>query len=87
MSLVCVIAKAQMVSADEEGMCKITYQDDAGDKINISDDEDLAEAYEVARDYLNNQLKLVIESVSNPMSKSFIRLPKVPEKKEVKKQE
>ena len=61
-----------MVSGDEEGMCKITYKDDAGDKINISDDEDLTEAYEVARDYLNNQLKLVIESVSNPMSKSFV---------------
>ena len=43
-----------MVSGDEEGMCKITYKDDAGDKINISDDEDLIEAYEVGREYLNN---------------------------------
>ena len=63
------------MSSNEEGMPKITYNDDAGDQISISDDEDLTEAYEVARDYLNNQPKILIQSLSNYIGKSFIRLP------------
>ncbi len=38
----------------------ITYQDDTGDVINLSDDEDLQAAYEVAENFMNRQLKLTV---------------------------
>lgn len=36
------------------------YTDNTGDYINVSDDEDLNEAYEVAQSELNGQLKITI---------------------------
>jgi hypothetical protein len=38
----------------------ITYADNTGDCINVSDDEDLQEAYDVAQSELKGQLKLSI---------------------------
>jgi hypothetical protein len=38
----------------------ITYADNTGDVINVSDDEDLNEAYDVAQSELKGQLKLSI---------------------------
>ena len=39
----------------------LQYQDDTGDIINVSDDEDLHAAYEVADDALGGQLKLEVK--------------------------
>lgn len=39
----------------------ITYTDDTGDIINVSDDEDLLAAFEVAETCLNGQLKLAVK--------------------------
>lgn len=38
------------------------YTDNTGDYINVSDDEDLNEAYEVAQSELNGQLKITIQA-------------------------
>ena len=39
----------------------VTYEDDTGDTINLSDDEDLLAAYDVAENHISNkQLKLKI---------------------------
>lgn len=43
----------------------LTYKDDTGDIINVSDDEDLHAAYEVAEDALEGQLKLEIKERLN----------------------
>ena len=40
----------------------ITYEDSTGDAINVSDDEDLQEAYDVAQSELKGQLKLSIKA-------------------------
>jgi hypothetical protein len=40
----------------------ITYADSTGDAINVSDDEDLQEAYDVAQSELKGQLKLSIQA-------------------------
>jgi hypothetical protein len=42
---------------------KITYKDEAGDIICVQDDDDLTEAYEVAIECFEGQLKLYIELV------------------------
>lgn len=39
----------------------ITYTDDTGDVINVSDDEDLLAAFEVAETCLNGQLKMSVK--------------------------
>ena len=41
-------------------MMEITYADDVGDLINVSDDEDLSVAYEVAENYMNCQIKFQV---------------------------
>jgi hypothetical protein len=43
----------------------ITYTDNTGDEINVSDDEDLIEAYDVAENALGGQLQLNIRSSLN----------------------
>lgn len=43
------------------GNYQITYTDDTGDIINVSDDEDLQAAYEVAESSMGNQLKLNVQ--------------------------
>lgn len=49
---------AKSVKADRFA---VTYEDDTGDTINLSDDEDLLAAYDVAENHiLNKQLKLKI---------------------------
>jgi len=42
-------------------MLQITYEDDGGDIINVSDDEDLLSAYEIAESSMNGQLKFKVE--------------------------
>lgn len=42
-------------------MMEITYTDDVGDVINVSDDEDLFVAYEVAESSMNNQIKFLVQ--------------------------
>ena len=39
------------------------YKDDAGDEINVSQDDDLLEAYDVARESMGGHLKLIIKEV------------------------
>jgi hypothetical protein len=43
-----------------KGHFELTYQDDTGDTINVSDDDDLMAAYDVAENFMNRQLKLQI---------------------------
>ena len=45
----------------KSGHFSITYKDETEDIINISDDEDLLAAYDVAETSLNRKLKLVIQ--------------------------
>jgi hypothetical protein len=49
-----------------KGQYSITYVDDTGDTINVSDDEDLQTAYEVAENSMNRHLKLQIKRRENP---------------------
>jgi hypothetical protein len=59
----------------------ITYTDNAGDVINVSDDEDLVEAYEVAEHAFGGQLQLNIRSSLNesviedklPITQSYVQ--------------
>lgn len=62
------IVKAQMCNGKNQQLdhliktetyC-IQYVDDTGDVINVSDDEDLHTAYDVAENFLGKQLKLQI---------------------------
>lgn len=59
---------AQLIA---QGHFTITYEDDGGDIIQVSDDEDLMAAYDVAENFLNRQLKLQIK----PDEASAIREP------------
>ena len=57
--------KAQMSKGEaqqfvKDGQFAITYEDDTGDVINVSDDDDLQSAYEVAESCMNKQLKFKI---------------------------
>lgn len=45
----------------QSGQYQIVYEDDTGDIINLSDDEDLLAAYEVAESSMGRQLKLQIQ--------------------------
>ena len=45
----------------QSGLYQIVYEDDTGDIINLSDDEDLLAAYEVAETSMGRQLKLQIQ--------------------------
>ena len=45
--------QGQANDAIKSGQFSITYEDDTGDKINVSDDEDLLAAYDVAESNLN----------------------------------
>jgi len=47
---------------------QIVYQDDTGDIINLSDDEDLLAAYDVAETSLAKQLKLEIKPRAGAIS-------------------
>jgi len=51
-------AAEQFIRTDQYA---VTYEDDTGDVINVSDDEDLFAAYDVAENCLNRQLKLNIK--------------------------
>lgn len=53
----------EMILSDQYA---ITYEDDTGDIINVSDDEDLHAAYEVADDALGGQLKLQVKARNDP---------------------
>jgi len=62
--------KAQMCKGTaseyvKAGQYSITYEDDTGDIINVSDDEDLQAAYDVAENSMNRQLKLSIKKRLN----------------------
>lgn len=46
--------------AISRGQFNVTYEDDTGDVIDISCDDDLMSAYDVAENFLNRQLKLKI---------------------------
>jgi hypothetical protein len=50
-------AEDQFIKSDQY---KIVYEDETGDIINVSDDEDLLAAYDVAETSLGRQLKLQI---------------------------
>jgi len=64
------VIKAQMCSKNsadpqashiKDGNFSITYVDDLGDNINVSDDEDLITAYEVAGTHMKGNLKFEIK--------------------------
>ena len=48
-------AEDQFIRSDQ---FQIVYEDETGDIINVSDDEDLLAAYDVAESALGRQLKL-----------------------------
>jgi len=77
-SLVRVVAKSQMVNPNEQTHCTIQYKDEAGDEINITEDDDLMEAYDVARESMEGQLKLIIKQVNQvkdqPLNYSYVDL-------------
>lgn len=50
--------KASAAQDIARGHFVLTYEDDTGDTINISDDEDLLTAYDVAENHMNRQLKI-----------------------------
>lgn len=58
-------AEKHMILANQYAL---TYKDDTGDVINVSDDEDLHAAYEVAEDALGGQLKLEVKARSSGMA-------------------
>jgi len=51
--------------AGHDDQFSITYKDDGGDLINISDDEDLQEAYSVGINNLGGQLSFQIKPREN----------------------
>lgn len=51
-------AEDQFIRSDQ---FQIVYEDETGDIINVSDDEDLLAAYDVAENALGRQLKLQIQ--------------------------
>jgi hypothetical protein len=64
-----VQVKAQMAKGEQAekhmiltNQYALQYQDDTGDIINVSDDEDLFAAYEVAEESLGSQLKLNVKA-------------------------
>ena len=59
----------------------LQYQDDTGDIINVSDDEDLYAAYEVAEESLNGQLKLQVKS--RPSAQPAQKVESVPAEPEI----
>ena len=52
--------KARCLKVAESEQFSITYKDDGGDLINISDDEDLQEAYSVANE-MGGQVSFMIK--------------------------
>ena len=56
------MAKGDSQSMILSNQYALTYTDDAGDVINVSDDEDLHAAYDVAEESLGSQLKLAVQS-------------------------
>jgi len=71
---------------------EITYTDDVGDVINVSDDEDLFVAYEVAASSMNNQIKFLVQprkkAENAVMSEDSFEIvqPKVSQKQEVEEE-
>jgi hypothetical protein len=61
----------------------ITYEDDTGDTINVSDDEDLFSAYDVAENFLNRQLRLNIKPRERAQEKPIaaVNYPGLPDSK------
>ena len=49
--------KAQILKKQPNLEFAVTYEDDQGDTINVSDDEDLTAAYDVAREHLKGRIK------------------------------
>ena len=66
----------------------IRYVDNDLEAINISDDEDLTTAYEVAEQGLNGNIKLIVEfrKLTKSVSKTVEKNLKNEEKKKVKKE-
>jgi len=69
------IVKVQMskvkgpdTQAIKRGEFSVTFQDDTGDQIDISCDDDLLMAYDVAENCLNRQLKLIIAKAEADVS-------------------
>lgn len=50
----------------------LTYVDETGDLINVSDDEDLFAAYDVAEDSMDSQLKIQVQLRSGDQKKPII---------------
>jgi hypothetical protein len=69
------VVREQTKRSDTE-MIKISYVDDAGDEVAVSDDEDLAAAYDWATTQTNRNVKLSVKDNKRRRSDSF--------KKEVK---
>lgn len=51
----------QAKSLLEKNMMEITYEDDSGDIISVSDDEGLMAAYEVAQSSMKGRLKFFVK--------------------------
>lgn len=74
--LMALISKFQKAEADQSTI-KLSYQDDTGDVIGLSDDEDLATAYEWAESMPDKNLKVKVDS-RKPEKKEASSLLDVP---------
>lgn len=76
--------KAPAAQDIAKGHFVLTYEDDTGDTINISDDEDLLTAYDVAENHMNRQLKIKVVLQENVEMVEEKPLPDQIDSKQVK---
>ena len=61
----------ELMEAMKQDSIKVSYTDDQGDEVAVSDDEDLFAAYEWAAAYAGN-LKLKVKPVQKPQTKTLV---------------
>lgn len=61
----------ELMEAMKQDSIKVSYTDDQGDEVAVSDDEDLFAAYEWAATYAGN-LKLKVKPVQKPQTKTLV---------------
>ena len=62
----------ELMEAMKQDSIKVSYTDDQGDEVAVSDDEDLFAAYEQAATYAGN-LKLKVKPVQKPQTKTLVK--------------
>ena len=62
----------ELTEAMKQDSIKVSYTDDQGDEVAVSDDEDLFAAYEQAATYADN-LKIKVKPVQKPQTKTLVK--------------